>query len=231
MTTEQLTVLEPFAGIGGLSLGLERAGIRVVGQVEIDPFCRRVLARHFPEVPRHDDVRTAITWWQSQPRPRVDIVAGGFPCQPFSDAGLRRGILDERWMWPAMAALVRHVRPRYVLVENVAALVRAADAFGIVLGDLAALGFDAEWSVLHATEFGAPTPRERVYLLAYPAGLNGQPRDLLEPSGDRPTPLATGGLSGLPPHQRRRQRVRGWLVNPEWSDWLMGFPTRWTACE
>jgi DNA (cytosine-5)-methyltransferase 1 len=206
-----LTVLSLFSGIGGLELGLERAGMTTVGQVELDPFCRTVLARHFPEVPRHDDVRTAVTWWRSQRRPRVDVVAGGFPCQPFSNAGRMLGTDDPRWMWPAMAAVVRALRPTYVLVENVSALVRDADAFGIVLGDLAALGFDAEWALLHASAFGAPTPRERVYLLAHPPGLNGQSRDLLEPRGVGGSPLAAGGLSGLPAHHLRRA-AREWLA-------------------
>jgi DNA (cytosine-5)-methyltransferase 1 len=109
-----LTVLSLFSGIGGLELGLERAGMRVVGQVENNPFCQRVLSRHWPEVPRHDDVTTAVAWWRSQQRPRVDVIAGGFPCQHINAGGTR---------------------------------------------------------------------------------------------------------------------MSGWLVNPEWTDWLMGFPTRWTACE
>lgn len=96
-----LNVLSLFAGIGGLELGLERAGMNVVGQVEIDPYCVRVLAKHWPDVPRHDDVRTAAEWWLSQERPEVDVICGGFPCQPFSTAGLRGGLADEHgptWM-------------------------------------------------------------------------------------------------------------------------------------
>lgn len=140
---EPFNVLSLFAGIGGFDLGLERAGMTVIGQVEINPFCQRVLARHWPEVPRHDDVRTCVDWWRSVPRPRVDLVAGGPPCQPFSSAGRRRGVSDERWLWPAMATVVRGVRPRYVLVENVDDLVRDSEAFGWVLGDLSELGFNA----------------------------------------------------------------------------------------
>ena len=86
MTAPPLSVLSLFTGIGGLDLGLERAGMTLVGQVEIDPFCRAVLARHRPEVPRHDDVRTTGAWWATRPRPTVDVIAGGFPCQPFSAA-------------------------------------------------------------------------------------------------------------------------------------------------
>ena len=92
-----MNVLSLFAGIGGLDLGLERAGMTVVGQVEIEPFCQRVLAKHWPEVPRHDDVRTAVEWWMGGARPAVDVVCGGFPCQPFSVAGEGRGVADERW--------------------------------------------------------------------------------------------------------------------------------------
>ena len=164
----KLNVLSLFAGIGGLELGLERAGMTTVGQVEWDAYCQSVLAHHWPEVPRHDDVQTAPAWWLSQPRPVVDVVCGGFPCQPFSTAGLRRGTGDERWGWPWMADVIRAVRPRYVLVENVAELLADSRAFGWLLGDLAELGFDAEWSVLRASDFGAPHRRDRLYLVAYP---------------------------------------------------------------
>ena len=199
-----MNVLELFAGIGGIGLGLERAGMTVVGQVEIDPYCQRVLARHGPEVPRHDDVRTTPQWWKSTERPAVDVVCGGFPCQPFSHAGFQRGIDDERWMWPEMAATIRAVEPRYVLVENVAALVRDRVAWGIILGTLADLGFDAEWSVLRASDFGAPHNRERVYLLAHAAGVDGISWDRLDAGGTGEAPFAVGGLFGLAAHQRRR---------------------------
>lgn len=169
-----MNVLSLFSGIGGLELGLERAGMTVVGQVERDPFCLSVLARHWPEVPRHDDVRTAASWWTASPRPAVDVVCGGFPCQPFSTAGLRQGVTDERWGWPWMLDVIRTVRPRYVLVENVAALLRDRDAFGWLLGDLAQLRFDAEWGVLSACSLGAPHMRQRLFLVASPNGGNGQ---------------------------------------------------------
>jgi DNA (cytosine-5)-methyltransferase 1 len=171
-----LNVLSLFSGIGGLELGLERAGMTTVGQVEIDPYCQRVLAKHWPDVPRHDDVRTAAGWWFSQERPTVDVICGGFPCQPFSTAGLRNGVTDERWGWPWFFDAIRAIRPRYVVVENVAALLRDSDAFGWLLGDLAELGFDAEWTVLSACAVGAPHTRDRLFLVAYPNGVDGPAR-------------------------------------------------------
>lgn len=208
----RLNVLSLFAGIGGIDLGLERAGMTTVGQVEINPFCQQVLAKHWPEVPRHDDVRTCIEWWDSRPRPTVDLIAAGYPCQPFSYAGKQLGIADERWGWPWAEAVIRHLRPRYVFVENVAALVRDRDAFGWMLGDLARLGFDAEWSVLSAADFGAPhSSRRRLYLVAYTQGVDGDSRDMLVPRGVGRPPFATGGLPGLPPHQRGGA-AREWLA-------------------
>src|SRR4051812_28440224 len=134
MTMTELNVLSLFAGIGGLELGLERAGMSTVGQVEIDPYCQKVLARHWPTVPRHDDVTTAAEWWTNKERPRVDLICAGFPCQPFSLAGRQLGVSDERWMWPATARVIRSVGPRFVLLENVSALTRDSRAFGAVLG-------------------------------------------------------------------------------------------------
>lgn len=162
-----LNILSLFAGIGGLELGLERAGMTTVGQVEIDPFCRRVLAKHWPHVLRHDDVRTTVEWWESETKPHVDLICGGFPCQDISNAGARHGITGPKSsLWGAMAATIRDLRPDYVLIENVAALL--VRGFDTVLADLHDLGFNAEWSVLSACGMGAPHTRERLFVLAYP---------------------------------------------------------------
>ncbi|WP_372513477.1 DNA cytosine methyltransferase [Mycobacterium gordonae] len=144
--------------------------MNVVGQVEINPFCRKVLAKHWPDVPRHDDVRTAVEWWESEPRPDVDLICGGFPCQPFSLAGRRKGITDERWGWPWMRDVVDAVRPRYIIAENVAALLRDVEAFSIILSDLSDLGLDVEWDCVSACSVGAPHLRRRLFLVAHPAG-------------------------------------------------------------
>jgi site-specific DNA-cytosine methylase len=162
-----LHALSLFSGIGGLDLGLERAGIVVVGQVESDPYCQQVLARHWPEVPRHDEARSVVPWWKSATRPRVDVVAGGPPCQAVSLAGLRRGDDDPRWMWPAMADTVAGLRPRYVIVENVVGL--ASKGLDRIVADLADLGYDAEWHGIPAGALGAPHLRWRLFLVAYDA--------------------------------------------------------------
>lgn len=154
-----------FAGIGGIDLGLEKAGMECRWQVEIDPYCRGILRKHWPDVPKFGDIRTI------KELPYVDVIAGGFPCQPTSLNGKRAAQRDERWLWPEFARVVRSVRPRFVLVENVTGLLSAG--FGDVLGDLAKLGFDAEWSCLPAGAFGAPHIRNRVFIIAYPAGLAG----------------------------------------------------------
>jgi site-specific DNA-cytosine methylase len=118
-----------FAGIGGMDLGLERAGLTCRWQVEIDPYCRKVLAKHWPDVPKLEDVRDAGAH-NLQP---VGLIAGGFPCQDISNAGKRAGIDGERsGLWSEYARIIRELRPRYVLVENVSALL--ARGFERVLG-------------------------------------------------------------------------------------------------
>lgn len=143
--------------------------------VEIDPHCRNVLARHWPGLPIYGDI-TAIDWSGVEP---VDVLAGGFPCQPVSNAGKRLGTEDERWLWPEFARAIRTLRPRYVLVENVAALL--GRGFEHVITDLAALGYDAEWDCIPAAAVGAPHLRDRLWLVAYPDGggrwTSGEPRN------------------------------------------------------
>jgi DNA (cytosine-5)-methyltransferase 1 len=161
-----VNVLSLFSGIGGLDLGLQRAGMTIVGQVEIDPWCRQVLAKHWPEVPRHDDVRTAAGWWGGRPAP--DLVAGGFPCQPVSSAGRQMAQADPRWLWPAMASVIGSLQPRWVIAENVPGL--RALGLADVLRDLGRLGYRARAGTITACEVGAPHPRERLFTLAHAEG-------------------------------------------------------------
>ncbi|AGM10141.1 DNA cytosine methyltransferase [Amycolatopsis keratiniphila] len=177
-----MNVLSLFAGIGGMDLGLERAGMTVVGQVEIDPFCRSVLAHHYPEVPRHDDVRTTVPWWESQSRPHVDLVAGGFPCQPVSLAGLGLAQEDERWLWPAMLDVIRAVGPEWVLWENVPGLrTRGLD---IVHADLVRLGYRHRVGRIRACEVGAPQARARLLGVAHAPRLGRGTRRPGGPAGE-----------------------------------------------
>lgn len=164
--------LSLFAGIGGIDLGLERAGMTCVAQVEIDPFCRRVLEKHWPDVPKFDDVRTVTRETLADVLP-IDLIAGGFPCQDISHAGRMAGIGGERsGLWSEFHRLICEVRPRFVLVENVAALLERG--MGTVLSELAGSGFDAEWSVLPACAMGATHMRRRVFIVAHTNGVNGR---------------------------------------------------------
>jgi DNA (cytosine-5)-methyltransferase 1 len=162
-----LNVLSLFSGIGGLELGLERAGMTIIGQIEIDSYCRQVLAKHWPDVPRHDDVRTATEWWTSEPRPRVDVVAGGFPCQPVSSAGLRRAQEDPRWLWPAMAQVIDATRPTWVIGENVPGLLKLG--LPVILDFLDWIGYRYRVGTISACALGAPHPRSRVFVVAHSA--------------------------------------------------------------
>ncbi len=216
MNAGPLNVLELFAGIGGLSLGLQRAGMRIVGHVEINPFCRAVLHKHWPEVPCHDDVRTAAAWWRSTDRPRVDVVAGGYPCQGESTAGKRLGDADPRWLWPAMADVVHALRPRYVIGENV--LGHRTRGLGRVLADLADLGYTARAGVVRACEMGAPHPRARLFVLAHTQG-HGQSPGWAEPGWRCP-----------PPHQEQDRPEHGrptrWPTEPRVDRVAYGLPDR-----
>lgn len=130
-------------------------------------YAARILDAHWPGVPNHGDI-TAIDWSEVEP---VDILTAGFPCQPVSNAGKRKGHEDDRWLWPDVASAIRVLRPRLVLLENVAALIgRGLDR---VLAGLAALGFDAEWACVRASEVGGAHRRERIFILAWPADAQG----------------------------------------------------------
>ena len=186
-----LTIGSLFSGIGGLELGIE-AGLaaagypsRTIWQVEQDDYCRAVLARHWPHAHRYTDVTTL----DPSSMPAVDIVCGGFPCQDISSAGKGAGIHGARsGLFYDMAALVRHLRPRVWIMENVSAInVRGLDE---VLGTVAALGYDARWGSLRASDVGAPHRRERWFCVAWVADHDRE-------RGDPPTRMATGERADL----------------------------------
>jgi site-specific DNA-cytosine methylase len=165
-----------FSGIGGLELGLERAlqtrrlAPRVSWQVEIDPFCTRVLERHWPHARRWQDVRDFATHLETYESARrlhaVDVLCGGFPCQDISVAGSGAGLAGERsGLFFDLARIVRALRPRVVVLENVSALL--ARGLDVVLGTMAACGYDAEWDCVPASSVGAPHQRDRVFIVAH----------------------------------------------------------------
>ena len=160
-----LTFGSLFAGIGGIDLGLERAGMKCKWQVEYNDYCNRILEKHWPDVKRFGDIRNLD---RSTLEP-VDLICGGFPCQPFSVAGQRKGTDDSRWLWPEFAKTIRQVKPRWVLVENVPGLlsIDTGRAFAGILRELAEMGYDAWWGSLRASDVGAPHRRERAFIVAH----------------------------------------------------------------
>jgi DNA (cytosine-5)-methyltransferase 1 len=156
-----------FAGIGGLDLGLERAGMQVKWQVEIDPYCIRVLEKHWPSVKRYGDIKGL----SGNELESVDVICGGFPCQDISYAktGERPGLAGERsGLYWEMERLVRVLRPRYWLMENVPGLVNGG--LNTILGRLADIGYAAEWEIIQANWFGLPHIRKRLFIVAEPNG-------------------------------------------------------------
>jgi DNA (cytosine-5)-methyltransferase 1 len=176
-------VLSLFAGIGGFDLGLERTGgFKTVAFCEIDPFCRRVLAKHWPGVPCYEDVRELTAKRLAADGIAVDAICGGFPCQDISEAGKGAGLAGERsGLWSEIARLASELRPRFLIVENVAALL--GRGLGTVLGDLAALGYNAEWHCIPAAAVGAPHRRDRIWIVAYPDADCGRQQERSERNG------------------------------------------------
>ena len=160
-----------FAGIGGIDLGLERSGLQCQWQVEIDPYCQKILKKHWPDVPLHDDVKTFPPddrdAWQ------VDLIAAGFPCQDISVAGKGEGIHGQRsGLFFEIIRIARILQPRWLLLENVPALL--ARGMGKVLSELADSGYDAQWRVLSAAEVGAPHLRKRLFIFCTLADADNQ---------------------------------------------------------
>ena len=152
-----------FAGIGGFDLGFQWAGIETIWQVEIDEYCRQVLARHFLEAERFSDIRDC----GAHNLKTVDVISGGFPCQDISVAGKQSGITGPRsGLWSEMHRIIGELRPRFAVIENVPNLAKLG--LDRVLADLASIGYDAEWQCISANDVGAPHLRRRIWIVAYP---------------------------------------------------------------
>ena len=157
-----LTVGSLFSGIGGLDLGLERAGMEVIWQSEIDPYACKVLAKHWKDIPNHGNIKEIK--WGNVVRP--DVICGGYPCQPFSLNGRREGQDDPRHLWPWVRNAISQLRPKYAILENVRGHLTLGGTS--VIGDLTALGYDSEWHVVSAASVGAPHRRDRIVIIAHP---------------------------------------------------------------
>ena len=165
------------SGIGGMSLGLERAGMTTVAFCEIDPFCRKILKKHWPDVPVFEDLKELA----SEPRgtiPEFDIIAGGVPCQPFSvaNANKRKGQEDDRHLWPFMFEIIKQQEPAFVLVENVAGFVNMA--LDDVLTDLESEGYASQSYLIPACSVDAPHRRERCWVISY-SDRRGKPEQIV----------------------------------------------------
>jgi DNA (cytosine-5)-methyltransferase 1 len=205
-----------FAGVGGFDLGFEHAGMTCVGQVEIDPACRAVLDHHWPHVPKHDDVTTAKEWADNNGiTGTVDLVCGGFPCQPFSVAGKRLGRDDLRGnlFWNALDFTL-HVGADTLIVENVPGLLSSdkGSTFGEIITDLAEAGFHhIEWRVVDSQHFGVPQRRSRIFIVASVGGFNGRPI-LVEPESLRWHPP-----QGRAPRTDTARTVEGGTLGGGWA--------------
>lgn len=155
-----------FAGIGGIDLGLERAGMTCAWQVEIDDYCNKILEKHWPDVPRYKDVKDV-----GRNLEPVDLISGGFPCQPHSLAGKRRGAEDDRNLWPEYFRVIKELKPRYVLAENVPGILTTY--IDTVLSDLESEAYTCGTFNVPAVAFGAPHRRERIFVIAYTKGSQG----------------------------------------------------------
>jgi len=162
----KMKVLDLFSGIGGFSLGLERAGMETVAFCEIDKKAQLVLKKHWPNVPIYEDVSTL----KGDEIGSVDVICGGFPCQDISTAGKGAGLAGERsGLWYEFHRLIKEIKPKYAIIENVSAL--RSRGLEQVLRSLAEIGYDAEWHCITASSIGAPHRRDRIWILAYPSEL------------------------------------------------------------
>ena len=261
---ESLTVLDIFSGIGGFSLGLEKAGMQTIAFCENNTFCQEILKTHWQDIPVLSDIRD-LGKKDLAHLSKIDVIAGGFPCQDISVAGKQAGIKGERsGLWQEFKRLIKEIEPKYAIIENVANL--RSRGLSRVLKDLWEIGYNAEWHCIPASSFGAPHRRDRIWIIAYP---NGNSKGRL-PIRKEKRQSALGNdcknasnsnckrLQGYGEHREvstictqkafntsvSKSRANSWRkepvarlantknnkvrINPDWVEWLMGYPVGWT---
>ena len=221
-----MKVLDLFSGIGGFSLGLERAGMETIAFCEFDEHAQKVLRKHWPDVPIHSDIRELNA---KQYRGTVDVICGGFPCQDLSTAGKQVGFSGERSsLYGEMLRVIGECMPRYAIFENVTGLLTGDSGrwFGQFLYDLAQIGFDAEWHCVSASDIGAQHHRDRVWVIAYPCGSRskvGLARQNVRQEGDTRISI---NLSNEIRRARRKPGMEGWSIEPNVGRVANGVPNR-----
>ena len=221
-----MKVLDLFSGIGGFSLGLERAGMETVAFCEFDEHAQKVLRKHWPGVPIHSDIRELDA---KQFRGTVDVICGGFPCQDLSTAGKQVGFSGERSsLYGEMLRVISECMPSYAIFENVTGLLTGDSGrwFGQFLYDLAQIGFDAEWHCVSASDIGAQHHRDRVWVIAYPCGSRskvGLARQNVRQEGDTRISI---NLSNEIRRARRKPGMEGWSIEPNVGRVANGVPNR-----
>tara|TARA_R100001015_G_C4597230_1_gene152393 strand:+ start:471 stop:1187 length:717 start_codon:yes stop_codon:yes gene_type:complete len=218
-----------FSGIGGFELGLERAipNSQTIWQVEQNAYCRSILQKHWPNAKIYNDVRN-ITKHNVEP---IDILCGGFPCQDISVAGKTRGLSGEKsGLWWEMWRIISELRPRIVVMENVANIIRLGGSD--VVGSLAAIGYDCEWTIISAKEMGACHLRKRWFAVAYPNGISKSsvsnnaktleriPRQLQEFWRENPIESPLCSVDDGIPNRLARLRALGNAIVPQCSQWV-----------
>jgi len=208
-----MRVLDLFSGIGGIALGLDRAGMETVAFCEQDPHCQQVLAKHWPDVPCFDDVKDLSKKVLDNNGIRdISLIAGGFPCQDISTAGKQRGITGERsGLWKEFFRLIKEVKPRYVLIENVANL--RSKGLATVIKDLWSIRYVGEWHIVSARSLGAPHLRERIFIIAWPAPNSNSSKildtDSSQNRGKEKESGSTGTLRGVDPSNSFSKGLQG----------------------
>lgn len=243
-----MTIGSLCSGYGGLDIGLQSLiGGDVRWHFEYDKHASKILKTHYPDIPNYGDITT--TDWDIEP---VDWITAGYPCQPFSTAGQRKGTNDARHIWPYIANAIRILRPRGVLLENVAG--HLSLGFGHVLGDLAQLGYDTQWVCIRAADAGAPHSRRRVFIAAHTDRVNdgqrhrGQLHSGVNRVGHGQNRESRAGITEsadkIPTDSPYRAAVERWeqitgrqhpaplidnRLNPAFAEWMMGIPTGWVT--